>query len=390
MQSTKSLKLDILALLFVALTIFSGCAGTTPPINHAPTIISAEITTTFVEAAYIYDVDAIDPDTGDILTYSLSVNPVGMDINTTTGVINWTPTDIGSFEVTVEVSDGELSDVQSFTITVIMIFSEIKAFLGEWEAINPTDFSKVEIYSFGNNLYVHVWQRGNSNHPEDYDWGVRSFKISDSFNGVIKLHWEYFSNTNYDQEVEVLSNGVLKVKSTKNHNDGDYSFSYTDYFYNSEAINSYIPSLSGVGLYQDDPEFINLVKTLDSPKKIAKYMEDKFNYKKLNGPHSPYQTYLSKEGDCADHAVFANCIANFHKYKSNYVRLKWTNGLSHAIVVYDMGNHYTYSSNHLYFSQSFNSILACVNHCTSRFGYILSDYEVHDWDYYDYKNRIAE
>jgi len=118
MQSNKSLKLDILALLFVALTIFSGCAGTAPPINHAPTIISAEITTTFVEAAYIYDVDAIDPDTGDILIYSLSVNPVGMDIDPATGVINWTPTDIGSFEVTVEVSDGELTATQDFMITV--------------------------------------------------------------------------------------------------------------------------------------------------------------------------------------------------------------------------------------------------------------------------------
>ena len=114
----KSLKLDTLALLFVALTIFSGCAGTVPPINHPPTIISAEITATFVETAYTYNVDAIDPDAGDILTYSLSVNPPGMDIDSTTGVINWTPTTVGNFEVTVEVSDGELTATQDFMITV--------------------------------------------------------------------------------------------------------------------------------------------------------------------------------------------------------------------------------------------------------------------------------
>jgi len=41
-----------------------------------------------------------------------------MAINPTTGVISWTPTSTGSFEVTVEVSDGKLSDTQSFIIEV--------------------------------------------------------------------------------------------------------------------------------------------------------------------------------------------------------------------------------------------------------------------------------
>jgi len=266
------------------------------------------------------------------------------------------------------------------------ISPEAENFIGEWKAINPTRLSKVEIYSFGNNIYIHVWQKGNPDHPEDYDWGEQNFKISDLFNGVIKLHWEYFSNSSYDQEMEVLNNGVLKVRSTVTYNDQDVSSSYTDYFYNSEADNSFIPDISGVGLYQEDPEFVNLVYQLDSPDKICQYMEKYFSYKVLNGPHSPYQTYLSKEGDCADHAVFANNIAHFHGYESNYVHIEWTNGNAHAIVVYDMGDHYIYSSVARYFSQSFNSILECVNHCTSRFGYILSNYEVFDWDYYNYRN----
>ena len=41
-----------------------------------------------------------------------------MTINSNTGVISWTPTAAGSFEVTVEVSDSSKSDTQSFTITV--------------------------------------------------------------------------------------------------------------------------------------------------------------------------------------------------------------------------------------------------------------------------------
>jgi len=41
-----------------------------------------------------------------------------MTINSNTGVISWTPTAAGSFDVTVEVSDDSKSDTQSFTITV--------------------------------------------------------------------------------------------------------------------------------------------------------------------------------------------------------------------------------------------------------------------------------
>ena len=145
--------------------------------------------------------------------------------------------------------------------------SEADNFIGEWKAISPTKLSKVEINSFGDYIYIHVWYRGNPDHPEDYDWGVQNFKISDSFNGVIKLRWDYFSNASHDQEIEVLSNGVLKIKSTKTYHDKDVSFSYTDYFYNSEVENSFIPDISGMGLYQEDPEFVKLVYQLNSPEK---------------------------------------------------------------------------------------------------------------------------
>lgn len=55
------------------------------------------------------------------LTYSL-LNPMdGAIFDTTTGVLTWTPTESqgpGSFSVTIQVSDGLLTDSQSFTITV--------------------------------------------------------------------------------------------------------------------------------------------------------------------------------------------------------------------------------------------------------------------------------
>jgi len=85
--------------------------------NHPPQITSTPVTSATVGEAYTYDVAATDPD-GDTLTYSLLAAPTGMTINSSTGLINWIPTAAGSFGVTVKVSDGELSDSQSFTIVV--------------------------------------------------------------------------------------------------------------------------------------------------------------------------------------------------------------------------------------------------------------------------------
>jgi len=125
MHYTGSVKFVVLFIvLLVTAIIFSGCAGTTPLINHPPTITSTSNTTAFVDVTYIYDVDATDPDVGDILTYSLTVSsPEGMTIDSTTGVIYWTPTanQIGDNDVTVEVFDNGSpveSDTQNFTITI--------------------------------------------------------------------------------------------------------------------------------------------------------------------------------------------------------------------------------------------------------------------------------
>ena len=108
----------LLLSLLLFLPLFSGCF-LTPSVNQTPTITSTSITTATVAAAYAYTVNATDPD-GDTLTYSLTTNPTGMTINSTTGVISWRPTStqLGNHSVTVEVSDGSLSAIQSFIIKV--------------------------------------------------------------------------------------------------------------------------------------------------------------------------------------------------------------------------------------------------------------------------------
>jgi len=60
--------------------------------NVPPDITSTPILTGTERAIYSYDVDAIDPGVGDVLTYSLTTKPTGMTIDSATGLIQWTPT----------------------------------------------------------------------------------------------------------------------------------------------------------------------------------------------------------------------------------------------------------------------------------------------------------
>ncbi|NOS80691.1 MAG: multicopper oxidase domain-containing protein [Nitrospira sp.] len=85
----------------------------------APVITSTPILTARVGRAYRYDVNATDAN-GDTLTYSLVASiPAGMTINSSTGLIRWTPTVRGTFGVTVRVTDpGGLFATQSFSVTV--------------------------------------------------------------------------------------------------------------------------------------------------------------------------------------------------------------------------------------------------------------------------------
>ena len=109
----KNKKLLLTLSTFLMAFLFTGCFL----FNSSPVIESDPVTTAKEGATYTYDVEATDPNE-DALTYSLTVSPTGMTINSTTGVITWTPAAAGSFEVTVEVSDGSKSETQSFTIIV--------------------------------------------------------------------------------------------------------------------------------------------------------------------------------------------------------------------------------------------------------------------------------
>ena len=113
MKITKNLFVVILPILLLLLV---GCT-LDPSINHAPDIDSIPVIYALEGVLYAYDVEASDVD-GDTLVYSLASSPAGMTIDSSSGLINWTPSSAGDYDVTIEVSDGDLSATQSFTIAV--------------------------------------------------------------------------------------------------------------------------------------------------------------------------------------------------------------------------------------------------------------------------------
>ncbi|MEW8539447.1 MAG: putative Ig domain-containing protein [Candidatus Thiodiazotropha endolucinida] len=91
-------------------------------INQAPQIVSTPVTSAMENQAYQYDVDATDPNAGDVITYALVTAPAGMVIDATNGLITWVPgqVDIGTHAVTVAATDpAGLTDSQSFTLQVL-------------------------------------------------------------------------------------------------------------------------------------------------------------------------------------------------------------------------------------------------------------------------------
>jgi cellulose biosynthesis protein BcsQ len=94
------------------------------PLNDKPRIVSEPVTTAMQGVLYIYDVNAIDPDGGDKLSYSLISKPAGMTIDEKTGVIEWIPDDVlaAPNDITVSVTDNSdiaASATQTFSIKVV-------------------------------------------------------------------------------------------------------------------------------------------------------------------------------------------------------------------------------------------------------------------------------
>ena len=109
-------------IFFITITTISCNFIPQPPIeadNDSPSILSDPDKTAYVGTKYQYIVDAYDAE-GDTLFYSLNIAPQGMEIDSSTGILTWTPSlsQLGEHQVEIKVSDGNLFETQSFKITV--------------------------------------------------------------------------------------------------------------------------------------------------------------------------------------------------------------------------------------------------------------------------------
>jgi hypothetical protein len=73
--------------------------------DSPPSISSSPETSGTLGSAYAYDVQASDPDAGDVLTYSLLTAPPGMSIDAATRLISWMPGSTGPADVDLQVTD---------------------------------------------------------------------------------------------------------------------------------------------------------------------------------------------------------------------------------------------------------------------------------------------
>jgi len=88
-------------------------------LNCEPVIYSSPVGAGTVGILYNYGVCGTDPGFGKPLVYALGNHPPGMTIDSSSGLISWTPDQPGVYEVSVEVSDGiGGSDTQSFVVDV--------------------------------------------------------------------------------------------------------------------------------------------------------------------------------------------------------------------------------------------------------------------------------
>ncbi|TVR95235.1 MAG: choice-of-anchor A family protein [Wenzhouxiangellaceae bacterium] len=91
---------------------------TAPVGNRAPVIHSTPPLTAKTGLPYRYAIIASDPD-DDPLTFALVEGPVGMALDTLTGELTWEPESVGSYPVSIVVSDGELDTSQNWQLEVL-------------------------------------------------------------------------------------------------------------------------------------------------------------------------------------------------------------------------------------------------------------------------------
>jgi|GEM_PF-998876 len=88
-------------------------------INTPPQISSTPLTSASKGRMYAYTLRAVDADAADLLSYRLESGPAGMSVHSATGLVQWLPTTLGSFPVSLQVRDlAGATATQHYTVAV--------------------------------------------------------------------------------------------------------------------------------------------------------------------------------------------------------------------------------------------------------------------------------
>ncbi|MHC4841109.1 MAG: CE1 family esterase [Planctomycetota bacterium] len=164
--------------------------------NNAPVFTSTAGTSATEGQPYSYQATATDAD-ADPLTYTLIVAPTGMTVGSTTGLIAWTPTNaqIGTHNVTLQVSDGIDNVNQSWVITVVAGSVNSSPSGGSGGTYPGNQTRTVSVSGLGNqNYYLYIPNSYNPANPMPIMWGFHgsagSPSGSDAAAQQVRSYWQ--------------------------------------------------------------------------------------------------------------------------------------------------------------------------------------------------------
>ncbi|MBA7543976.1 hypothetical protein ES705_36321 [subsurface metagenome] len=206
-------KIFVLLFGLIMLIVMGGClnlAAIFPFINQAPVIISEPIINATEDQPYLYQVEASDPN-GDSLTFAFTIKPEGMDINSESGLISWTPTNnqVGNHRIIIEITDGKYNVRQDFKIEVVNVNNPPQIF-----SYFPTNFNfKIDE---GNSVKFEVQAQDiDLNTTLSCQWLLNGMKVSNSSGSgnESKSSWIYSAGYgDYSQKIVkiLVSDGELE------------------------------------------------------------------------------------------------------------------------------------------------------------------------------------
>lgn len=257
----------LLVLMMVVALVSSGCLFNIRPVIE---IISDQIGK--VDREFIYQVIAYDPDNGE-LTYSLTEKPEGMQIGSSTGLINWTPGEnqIGTFTVKIKVSNGNSFNVKTFEIIIEDIYlasievspADINTYVGNSKTITSVtanydneDSAELALADCNYGSDDTDIATVNNGVITGVSAGTATITVSYTEDGIVKTDTVSVTVENISlTSISVLpSNMNMYVGSSKNitsvtayYNDGSNT-SITLSLANYQSSNSNITTVSGSGV----------------------------------------------------------------------------------------------------------------------------------------------